>query len=200
MITFLEGVVEAKQPTHVVLNVGGVGYEVTIPLSSYDRLPGEQATCRILTYDHVREDAHQLFGFMTEEERRLFMLLMTVSGIGPKLALTTLSGLTTRELKAAIVQADVKRLSSVSGIGKKTAERMVVELKDKLGAGEALEAVAAGAVPAGGDARTRDAVMALISLGYKRSEAQDMVARVLGGPQGAGLAVEDVVRKALAAG
>ncbi len=197
MITFLEGIVEEKQPTHVVMNVGGVGYEVVIPISSYDRLPHPGESCRILTYDHVREDDHQLFGFMTDGERRMFVLLMTVSGIGPKLALTTLSGLTVRELKAAIAQGDVKRLSSVSGIGKKTAERMVVELKDKLGAGEALEAVAGPAVTEG-DVKARDAVMALISLGYKRGEAQDMVARVLGGADGKGLSVEDVVRKCLA--
>lgn len=200
MITFLDGVVEEKYPTHVVLNVGGVGYEVVIPLSSYDRLPAVRGTCRLLTYDHVREDAHQLFGFMTEGERRMFVLLMTVSGIGPKLALTTLSGLTTRELKAAIAQGDVKRLSSVSGIGKKTAERMVVELKDKLSVGESLEAVTGGALPPEADIKARDAVMALISLGYKRTEAQDMVARVLTGPDGKTLSVEDVVRKALATG
>ncbi len=200
MITFLEGIVEEKHPTHVVLNVGGVGYEVVISLGSYDRLPSVRESCRILTYDHVREDAHQLFGFMTEGERRMFVLLMTVSGIGPKLALTTLSGLSVRDLKAAIAQGDVKRLSSVSGIGKKTAERMVVELKDKISSGEALEAVTGGAALSEDDLKLRDAVMALISLGYKRSEAQDMVARVLGAPGGTGLAVEEIVRKCLATG
>ena len=197
MITFLEGVLVEKRPTHLVMHVGGVGYEVVIPLSSYDRLPGVNQPCHILTYDHVREDDHVLFGFMTDGERRMFVMLMSVTGIGPKLALTTLSGLTVKELKAAIVTADVKRLSSVSGIGRKTAERMVVELKDKFGAGEALEAVAGGPEPTEQDVRARDAVLALISLGYKRAEAQDMILRIMRTvSHGAG--VEDIVRKALA--
>ncbi|MEI6148730.1 MAG: Holliday junction branch migration protein RuvA [bacterium] len=198
MITFLEGVIEEKQPTHVVMNVGGVGYEVVIPLSSYDRLPGLTERCRILTYDHIREDAHQLFGFMTEGERRMFVLLLTVSGIGPKLALTTLSGLAIRELKVAIAEGDVKRLSSVSGIGKKTAERMVVELRDKLGAGEVLEASAGARALSESDVKLRDAILALISLGYKRTEAQDMVTRVIGDSAAGQESVEELVRKALA--
>jgi Holliday junction DNA helicase RuvA len=198
MITFLEGVIEEKQPTHVVMNVGGVGYEVVIPLSSYDRLPGLTERCRILTYDHIREDAHQLFGFMTDGERRMFVLLLTVSGIGPKLALTTLSGLAIRELKVAIAEGDVKRLSSVSGIGKKTAERMVVELRDKLGAGEVLEASAGARALSESDVKLRDAILALISLGYKRTEAQDMVTRVIGDSAAGQESVEELVRKALA--
>jgi Holliday junction DNA helicase RuvA len=198
MITFLEGMIEDKQPTHVVMNVSGVGYEVVIPLSSYDRLPGVTERCRILTYDHIREDTHQLFGFMTEGERRMFVLLLSVSGIGPKLALTTLSGLSIRELKVAISEGDVKRLSSVSGIGKKTAERMVVELRDKLGVGEILEASAGAKSLSESDVKLRDAILALISLGYKRTEAQDMVTRVMSDPAAGQESVEDLVRKALA--
>jgi Holliday junction DNA helicase RuvA len=198
MITFLEGIVEDKQPTHVVINVGGVGYEVVIPLSSYDRLPGVAERCRILTYDHVREDVHQLFGFMTEGERRMFVLLLTVSGIGPKLALTTLSGLSVRDLKISIADRDVKRLSSVSGIGKKTAERMVVELRDKLGAGEVLEATAGTRVLSEPDVKLRDAILALIALGYKRTEAQELVTRVMSAPEAGRETVEDLVRRALA--
>ena len=198
MITFLDGILEEKQPTHAILNVGGVGYEVIIPLSSYDRLPKPGSSCRVLTYDHVREDAHQLFGFITEGERRLFVLLMTVSGIGPKIALSALSGMTVRELKAAIAQRDVKRLSTISGIGKKTAERMIVELRDKLEAGEVMEAMSGGPEATESDVKTRDAVLALISLGYKRAEAQDMVLRVAGRADIGALTVEDVVRHALA--
>ena len=197
MITFLEGIIEEKQPTHVVMNVGGVGYEVIIPLSSYDRLPAMGERCRILTHDHVREDIHQLFGFMTAEERRVFLLLLNVSGVGPKTALSVLSGMTVRELKVAITGSDVKRLSSISGIGKKTAERMVVELRDKFGAGEVLEAATAGALPPETEIKMRDAVLALISLGYRRAEAQDMVVRVMSDPGLAGDTVEAVVRKAL---
>lgn len=198
MITFLEGIIEDKQPTHAVLNVGGVGYEVTISLSSFDRLPSIGERVRILTHDHVREDEHRLFGFMTEDERRVFGLLLGVSGIGPKIALSALSGMTVRELKVAIRDADVKRLSGISGIGKKTAERMVVELRDKFGAGEMLAATAAGAEATESDIRLRDAVLALISLGYKRAEAQEMVLRVNAQPAMAGAGVETLVRKALA--
>lgn len=195
MITFLEGLVEDKQPTRIVMNVGGVGYEVLIPLSTYDRVGKPKSTCRILTYHQVREDAQILYGFMTEGERRLFELLLTISGIGPKIALSALSGMTVREIKAAVVDNDVKRLSSISGIGRKTAERMVIELRDKLSEGEALEAVAGdGATPQ--DIRLRDSVLALIQLGYKQVDARKMVQQVYDAqPENA--TVEEIVRRAL---
>lgn len=198
MITFLEGIIEDKQPTHVVLNVGGVGYEVIISLSSYDRLPGFGEKVRLLTHDHIREDAHQLFGFITADERRVFSLLLGVSGIGPKIALSALSGMTVRELKVAIKDGDIKRLSAISGIGKKTAERMIVELRDKFGDGEILAAVAGGRPELESDIKLRDAVLALISLGYKRTEAQELVVRVVRQPEMSGADVEAIVRKALA--
>ncbi|MEI6787476.1 MAG: Holliday junction branch migration protein RuvA [bacterium] len=198
MITFLEGIIEDKQPTHVVLNVGGVGYEVIISLSSYDRLPGFGEKVRLLTHDHIREDAHQLFGFMTADERRVFTLLLGVSGIGPKIALSALSGMTVRELKVAIRDGDIKRLSSISGIGKKTAERMIVELRDKFGDGEILAAASGGHPELESDLKLRDAVLALISLGYKRAEAQELVVRVVRQPAMSGADVEAIVRKALA--
>ncbi len=197
MITFLEGVLVEKDPTRIVLNVGGVGYELFIPLSSYDRLPSPGQPCRILTYDHVREDLHALYGFLTADERRMFLMLLDVSGIGPKLAMTALSGLSVRDLTAAVAQADVKRLSSVSGIGKKTAERIVVELKDKLGAGEAMEAITGAAADSPETARMRDAILALISLGYKQADAQKVVRDAVGKLKPSA-SVEDVVRKALA--
>ena len=197
MITFLEGVLVEKQPTRVVLNVHGVGYEIFLPLSSFDRLPAEQQPCRLLIYDCVREDDHRLYGFAGAAERELFELLLGISGIGPKTALSALSGLSVRELKAAVVAGDVKRLSSISGIGKKTAERMVVELRDKLSAGEALEAVAGAAEPSACDLRTRDALLALISLGYKQADAQQRIRDVLPRLKPAAT-VEEVVRAALA--
>src|SRR5210317_1724600 len=122
MITFLEGQLDRKQPTRIILNVGGVGYEVFIPLCSYDRLPNEGAACRILTYHHITDADQRLFGFLDEEERDMFTRLLTISGIGPRLAISALSGLPVRELKTALVNGDVKRISSISGIGKKTAE------------------------------------------------------------------------------
>jgi len=197
MITFLQGTVVEKQPTRLVLDVNGVGYEVFIPLSSYDRLPATRDSALVLTVDYVREDSHQLFGFMTEAERRLFSLLMTISGIGPKLALSALSGLSVRELKAAVVEGDVKRLSCIQGVGKRMAERIVVELRDKLSAGEALEAVAGAEDEAPEDTRTRDAIMALIALGYKQESARKAVKQVLG-KLDAPTDVEEIIRRALA--
>lgn len=199
MITFLHGILVEKQPTRIVIEVGGVGYEVLVPLSSYDRLPHRNETCRILTYDYVREDQHLLFGFVTEAERRMFVMLMATSGIGPKLALSALSGLSVREIRAAVVEGDVKRLSSIQGVGRKMAERLVVELRDKISAGEALQAVAGGAEAADEDVRARDAVLALVALGYKQDSARKMVQQVLAAkepPED----VEAIIRRALAGG
>lgn len=198
MITFLEGIIDEKEPTHVILNVGGVGYEVIISLSSYDRLPPAGERVRLLTHDHIREDEHRLFGFMTADERRVFTLLLGVSGIGPKIALSALSGMTVREIKVAIKDGDVKRLSSISGIGKKTAERMVIELRDKFGPGEILTASTSGAAHSESDVKLRDAILALISLGYKRAEAQELVLQVINQANMTTATVEDIVRKALA--
>ena len=198
MIAFLDGVIEVRQPTHAVLNVGGVGYEVMIPLSSFDRLPREGERCRLLIHDLPREDEHLLIGFATEDERAIFRRLLAVSGVGPKTALSALSGLSPRELKAAIAQGDVKRLSSITGIGKKTAERIVIELRDRITAGEALEAVAGAVEPSPSDLRRRDAVLALVSLGYKQAEAVRMVTAAV--PEAAeDLSVEEIVRRALTA-
>lgn len=198
MIAFLDGVIEVRQPTHAVLNVGGVGYEVMIPLSSFDRLPREGERCRLLIHDLPREDEHLLIGFATEDERAIFRRLLAVSGVGPKTALSALSGLSPRELKAAIAQGDIRRLSSITGVGKKTAERIVVELRDRITAGEALEAVAGAAEPSLSDLRRRDAVLALVSLGYKQAEAVRMVTAAV--PEAAeDLSVEEIVRRALTA-
>lgn len=200
MIAFLSGVIEEKRPTDVVLAVGGVGYQVFIPLSSYDPLPKRGDICKLLIVEYIREDAHNLYGFVTEAERALFRLLTSISGIGPKLALSALSGLSVRELKAAIVEGDVKRLTLISGVGKKMAERMIVELRDKLSMGEAMEAVAGGGTPADPmDSKSRDAMLALVSLGYKQDAARKMimdVARKHGDV--AGLEVEALIRLALA--
>jgi holliday junction DNA helicase RuvA len=176
MITYIKGILVEKHPTRVVVDVGGLGYEVFVALSSYDRLPGPGAEACLLTVDHVREDAHILYGFVSEGERQLFGMLTAVSGIGPKLALSALSGMSVRELKAAVAEGNVKRISAVPGIGAKTAERIVVELRHKLSAGEVLEAVAGtddGADPL--NAGLRDALLALVALGYKQEDARKMV-------------------------
>src|SRR3954469_6497537 len=148
MITFLDGNLTSALPTQAIVNVGGVGYEVFIPLSSYDKLPAAGQPIEILTHLHVREDAQILYGFMTAPERDLFRLLVNhVSGIGPKMALAVLSGMSVSNFKAAVVNNDVTSLSRISGLGKKTAERIVLELKDKVGVAAAWEASSAAHSP-----------------------------------------------------
>jgi Holliday junction DNA helicase RuvA len=196
MITHLHGRLESKNPTHIILDVGGVGYEVLIPLSSYDKLPSEGETCKVLTFDYLREDQHSLYGFLTDNEREMFRHLMTISGIGPKLAISALSGLTVKELATAIVEGNVKRLSSISGVGKKVAERMIVELRDKLEGSQVMGGVpGAGMLPE--DLKLRDAALALAALGYKEADAVKMVRRVVESGHAAD-SVEDLIRLALA--
>ena len=195
MITFLEGELDEKQLGRVVMNIGGVGYEVSIPLSSYDRLPAEGENCRILTHHHITDADQRLFGFCTEDEREMFTRLLTISGVGPKLAISVLSGLPVPELKAALINGDIKRISSISGIGKKTAERIVVELRDKFSQGEQLDAFAADeGLP--GDHRLRDAALALGALGHKPDDAAKMIKAVAKQltPE---MTVEDLIRMAL---
>ena len=196
MIVFLDVVLEEKEPTRVVVNINGVGYEASIPLSSYDRLPETGKRVRLLTVPVVREDAHLLFGFMTGEERETFLLLTSVNGIGPKLGLAVLGGLSVRDLKAAIAGGDIKRLSGISGIGKKTAERIVLEMRDKLGKGELLESLTGGKTPGPRDSKLRDALLALISLGHKQADAQRMVMDIAAdiAPDAT---LEDILRKVL---
>ena len=197
MITFLEGVLVEALPTHVVVSVHGVGYHVAIPLSSYDKLPAVGQQFKILTHLQVREDAHILYGFCSAAERDLFRLLVAnVSGIGPRTALDVLSGTSVTSFKAAVVAGDIASLSRVKGIGKKTAERIVVELKDKVGVAAAWEAASAGHAPTPQEAQINDAVLALIALGYKQVDAHKAVKTALE-KGGAGQNVEDVVRAAL---
>jgi holliday junction DNA helicase RuvA len=134
MITFLRGKVVEAKPTQVILDVGGVGYEALIPISSYDKLPEPGGETLLLTHLAIREDAHVLYGFMSTGERDLFRLLISsVSGIGPKIALNALNGMTVTSFRGAVSNGDIKTISRISGIGKKTAERIVVELRDKIG-------------------------------------------------------------------
>ena len=176
MITFLDGKLTTALPTQAIVEVNGVGYEVFIPLSSYDKLPAVGQPIRILTHLVVREDAHVLYGFMTPPERDLFRLLVNnVSGIGPKLALAVLSGMSVTNFKSAVVDSDVVALSKISGLGKKTAERIVLELKDKVGVAAAWEAASAMHAPTPELERANEAVLALIALGYKQVEAHRVV-------------------------
>jgi holliday junction DNA helicase RuvA len=176
MITFLDGRLISALPTQAVVDVHGVGYEVFIPLSSYDKLPPVGQPIRILVHLAVREDAHLLYGFMTSAERDLFRLLVNnVSGIGPKLALAVLSGMSVTNFKSAVVNSDIAAISKVSGVGKKTAERIVLELKDKLGVAAAWEAASAAHAPTPEQEQANEAVLALIALGYKQIDAHKAV-------------------------
>jgi Holliday junction DNA helicase RuvA len=200
MITFLRGKLVDALPTQVTVDVNGTGYEVLIPLSSYDKLPQSGHPLEILTHLVVREDAHTLYGFMTVAERELFRLLInTVSGIGPKIALNVLSGMSAVAFRGAVANNDVKALSQVSGVGRKTAERIVVELRDKIGAAGAWEASSAQRALSPADQKVNDAVLALVALGFKQIEAHDSV-RKAQASLGSEASIEDLVRACLKKG
>jgi Holliday junction DNA helicase RuvA len=197
MITFVEGILEEVLPNTVVVNAGGIGYQILIPLSSYNKLPSIGARVRMLTHHHVREDAQVLYGFSSMEERDLFRLLIAhVSGVGPKLALAFLSGMSIDQFKGAVVTSDITAISKISGVGKKTAERVVLELKDKLGVAAEWEAASRENAPTGIDRHLHDAVLALISLGYKQVDAHKAVKAVLTRIS-AESSAEDVLRESL---
>jgi Holliday junction DNA helicase RuvA len=200
MITFLHGKRLEALPTQVVVEVNGLGYEVLIPLSSYDKLPQPGQPLKLLTHLVVREDAHVLYGFMSTAERDLFRLLIhTVSGIGPKIALNVLSGISVTAFRGAVANQDIKLLSQISGVGKKTAERIVVELKDKIGAAGAWEASSAQRGLSPEDQKVNDAVLALMALGFKQVEAHDTVRKALSA-LGAQASLEELVRACLKKG
>src|SRR5436305_13143850 len=204
MITFLQGKLVTALPTQAIIDVAGIGYEVLIPLSSYDKLPSAGQPLQILTHLHVREDAHILYGFVTAPERDLFRLLVNhVSGIGPKLALAVLSGMSVNNFKTAVVNNDVASLSKISGLGKKTAERIVLELKDKVGVAAAWEAASAAHAPTPEQEQANEAVLALIALGYKQVDAHKAVHDLQQKGEGAGKSAEELVKltlKRIAAG
>ena len=196
MITFLDGKLVSALPTQATVDVNGVGYEVFIPLSSYDKLPTVGQPIRILTHLAVREDAHILYGFMTVPERDLFRLLVnSVSGIGPKLALAVLSGMSVSNFKTAVVNSDIAAISKISGLGKKPAERIVLELKDKLGVAAAWEAATAAHAPTPEQEQANEAVLALIALGYKQVDAHKAVRDLQ--TQGQAKSAEELVKLAL---
>ena len=200
MITFLQGKLVEALPTQVVVDVNGIGYEVLIPLSSFDKIPAPGQPVKLLTQLIVREDAHMLYGFATAVERDLFrMLIHNVSGIGPKTALNILSGMNVVAFRGAVANGDVKSLSQISGVGKKTAERIVLELRDKMGAAGALEAASAKNSLSPDDQKTNDAILALMALGFKQVDAHDAV-RAAQTMLGASASVEQLVRACLKKG
>lgn len=173
MIGRISGILAHKAPGEVTVDVGGVGYQIFIPVSVFYRLPELGEKVSLHTYTHLREDALQLFGFLEPEEKQVFLLLNSVAGIGPKLAITVLSGIPADDLARALRAGDQARLVSIPGVGKKLAERMVVELRDKMISLPAPE-MAAG----DGSQLARDAVSALVNLGYRRAEAEKSVREI----------------------
>jgi len=194
VIARLEGAVVEKSPEAVVLDVNGVGYEVRVPLSTFFELPDEGKIVRLRIHTHVREDTFQLFGFSSEAERVLFRLLLATSGVGPKLALSILSGLPLRKLVAALRGGDLAALTGIPGVGKKTAERMLLELRDKVLGLDAEIRPESAPVPDS----TAAAESALSNLGYPRAHAERAVRHALEGlPEGASL--EALIKEALRA-
>ena len=193
MIAMLEGTLLEKSPGTAVISAAGVGYAVSIPLSTFDTLPAVGGTAKVFTYLHVREDALQLFGFSSREDRATFEKMIAVSGVGPKLALAILSSLPVSELAVAIETGQTGRLNKISGVGKKTAERLVLELKGKL-----CEVDIASLADSGGQAALdEEAVAALLSLGFSRTLAEKAVAKAAGKTDEK-LSTSELVRRALA--
>lgn len=201
MIAHLSGTLLSKEPNQVIVDVGGVGYDVTIPLSTFYDLDDQKSDVQLLIYTHVKEDALQLYGFKTPSERKLFIHFISVSGVGPKLGIALLSHMKTDELIEAIKSNNLARLTQIPGIGRKTAERLVVDLRDKMiQLSQAQVAEATGVKPettyASSDDNVRaDALSALINLGYQRSPAEKAIDAALA--EGGDVTVESVLRRSL---
>ncbi len=192
MIDSIQGKLIQKTPTYIVVETHGVGFRLLISLSSFETFDDVGSEISVLTYLHVREDALQLFGFAREEERELFLHLISVTGVGPRSAQGILSGIRVDEFKQAIRNQDLDVLISAPGVGKKTAERLILELREKIGDGK-MDQKAIPKVPA--DSVGEEAVLALMSLGYKRSRAQEKVQRNL--QKDPSLTVEELIRQVL---
>jgi Holliday junction DNA helicase RuvA len=196
MISYLQGMLVTKAPTEAVVDVNGVGYGASIPLSTYEALPAPGTRVTLLTYLHVREDALQLFGFATERERSMFRSLLAVTGIGPRMAQTILSGIPVSDLQTYLKTGNVSALTTIPGVGRKLGERLVVELRDKVARLEGI--LEAG--PAQGDpvARTRSEVLlALTSLGYARPVAEKAVHQALREMDEGAVSVESLLKASL---
>ncbi|MBX7151205.1 Holliday junction branch migration protein RuvA [bacterium] len=197
MIAYLKGIIAEKNPTRTVLDVNGVGYEVLIPVSSYEKLGTIGESVQLLTYLHVREDIMQLFGFSTPDEREVFLLLISVSGIGPKSALGILSSVALPDFKKAIAQEDYNLLTAVPGIGKKTAQRLVVELKEKVAKISTSDEGTRAPIVRSATDTTDEAMMALMSLGYAKAVAEKSITRALRENPGKEFSLQELIKAAL---
>lgn len=200
MIAHLSGILLSKQPNSVIVDVGGVGYELIIPVSTFYELEDTGANTQLRVYTHVREEALQLYGFKTARERELFLQIISVSGIGPRIAITLLSGMNATEIIASIRTNNLARLTSIPGVGRKTAERLVVELRDKITAlsSPALEeefAGEAGTRATSPDAMRDDALSALLNLGYQKTAAEKAIKAAI--DEGGDLSLDVILRRGL---
>ncbi len=196
MIASLTGILKSKTPTEILIDVNGVGYSVSIPVSTYGKLGQVNSIAVVLTYLHVRDDGMQLYGFATEEERSLFKLLISISGIGPKIAQAILSGTSVAELKNHILNNNISALTTIPNVGRKTAERLVLELKDKI---TKIEPSKTTAQPTSGEKENArvEALMALTSLGFNRAAAEKAIRVALSETDGVDLSVEELIKRAL---
>ena len=173
MIAYVRGTLVEKEPTYAVIEAAGVGYELLISLNAYEELPKVGSEAKLLTYHSIREDDEALFGFASQDERELFMKLIGVSGVGPKTALSILSDSSMHELSLAISSGNAKRIAAIKGVGKKTAEKIIIELRDKV------KIVSGGKSGGGVSPAVRDAVLALSALGFSEEAANETIAKIL---------------------
>jgi Holliday junction DNA helicase RuvA len=195
MISYLKGILAKKSPTEIIVDVGGVGYSVNISLSTYEQLSEINSEVYILTHHHIREDAQVLYGFSGDNERDIFRMLIGVSGIGPKMAQTILSGIRPDELIRTISAGAISSLTAVPGVGKKTAERLILELKDKVGKIEGSDKIID--LPNTSSSIRAEALTALVSLGFSRDKAEQSLRGVLNNAGIKNLSVEELIKRAL---
>lgn len=195
MIDYLNGRLTHKDPTYVLLDVGGIGYHVNISLQTYSKIKDEEQL-RLLTFLHIKEDAHTLYGFKEQHEKRLFLLLISINGVGPNTGLMILSSLSSEEIEQAILSGDVTTIQGVKGIGTKTAQRIILELKDKVGKSTTGETAAPLGFLQGGNKIREEALQALITLGFPKAMAEKNLALVLK-KSGPNLSLEELIKASL---
>ncbi len=199
MYAYISGKLTYKEPALAVIEAGGVGYEIRIPLSAFSLLKLAE-TCTLYTYLHVKEDAHTLYGFLDQEDKKLFLLLIGISGVGPGTAMMVLSSLSAQEVKEAIVREDVRTIQGIKGIGAKTAQRLILELKDKIKKDGLLDAsLGKNLLPLASSAVQSEALNALVMMGLARAQAEKSIAAIVK-KSGPGIALEDLIKQALKGG
>ncbi|GAB3341448.1 Holliday junction branch migration protein RuvA [Marivirga atlantica] len=194
MIAYLKGEIQSLEATYLIIDVAGVGYHVNIPLSAFDAFKG-QKTATVLTHLHIKEDAHTLYGFQSAVEKAVFLDLIGISGIGPSTALGMLSAMNPNEIKGAIAAENVKQIQSIKGIGAKTAQRVILELKDKFRKEDLLEESSPSSVISNNSVK-KEALSALINLGFAKNSAEKVIDKILQ-KQGEKLSLEELIKQAL---